>query len=152
MTEPGDAPAMPEAEFHWPTEDGPGEGGPGEDGPGEGAGQRPVLVGVASLLLVSVGFLEIVLATFVFAALGTTGLVLALPVGLLAAGAIVAAVRIRDRRSRNAALAVALITLIATPFTLGVGQFGLVVSVSLMVAIIALVRHRAWFAGTRPQG
>jgi hypothetical protein len=142
VTEPDDGPARPQAEFHWPT-----EGGPDEGGPGAGAGPRPVLVGVASLLLVSVGFLEVLLATLVFAALGTTALVLALPLGLLAAGAIVAAVRILARRSRNAALAVSLITLVVTPFTLGVGQIGLVVSVCLMVAIVALVRHRAWFRG-----
>jgi hypothetical protein len=96
------------------------------------------------------GFFEILTATLVFTAYGPNSLVVALPLGLLAAGAIVAAVRIRAGRSRSAALTVALVMLVAVPATLGVDVLGLVVGVSMMIATFALVRHRAWFGGTAP--
>lgn len=113
-------------------------------------GARPILVEVASLLFAGVGFFEILTATLVFTAYGPNSLVVVLPLGLLAAGAIVAAVQIRAGRSRSAALTVALVTLVAVPATLGLDLLGLLVGVSMMIATFALVRHRDWFGGTAP--
>jgi hypothetical protein len=121
-----------------------------DPGAGDRLSTRPILVEVASLIFARVGFFEILMATLIFTSYGLTSLVVGLPLGLLAAGAIVMAVRIRAGRSRRAALTVALVTLVAVPATLGVDLFGLAVGVSMMIATIALVRYRAWFGGTAP--
>jgi hypothetical protein len=74
-------------------------------------GARPILVEVASLLFATVGFLKILTATLVFTAYGPDSLGVALPLGLLVAGAIVAAGGSRAGGSRSAALTVALVAL-----------------------------------------
>ena len=114
-----------------------------------GAGPRPILVGVASLLLVGIGLVPLLLSALILSVGGPVA-IWSIPVGLLGAAAVVFGWRIRSGRARRPALVTAVCIGITAPYMLGIGLLGLPAIAGSLIALVALVRHRAWFEAGAP--
>jgi len=118
---------------------------------GEGLGDlatardRPVLVGVAGILLIDLGIVELLLAALVFLAYALSGAILWAPTAVLGVASIVLGVRIRRGRNRVAGLLVSVLTVVLAPLALGITLLGLGISLAAVVVVIGLVRHGDWF-------
>ena len=112
---------------------------------------RPILVGVASLLLLMLAAAELLLSVLLTALIlnGYKGPLLAsVGLALLAAWTIVIGVRIRGGRGWRSGLAVAIMAVLVAPQTI----LSIATLAAASIVIIALVYHRAWFAAARPPG
>jgi hypothetical protein len=109
------------------------------------AGPRPILVGIGSLLLVAAGVVQALVVTLIVAVYGAPALILGVPILIVAVADIIFGWRIRFGRDRRPALIAAFVTLLSAPFTLGTHVLGLTTIITSMIAIVALIRHRAWF-------
>ena len=112
---------------------------------------RPILVGVASLLLLMLAAAELLLSVLVTALIlnGYKGpLLVSVGLALLAAWTIVIGVRIRGGRGWRSGLAVAIMAVLVAPQT----ALSIATLAAASIVIIALVYHRAWFAAARPPG
>ena len=139
----GGGEAAPEAAA--PDEATPDEGGAVEEWPGP----RPILVGVASLLLLMLAAAELLLSVLLTALIlnGYQGPLLAsIGLALLAAWTIVVGVRIRGGRGWRSGIAVAIMSVLVAPQT----SLSIATLAAASIVIVALARNRAWFATTRP--
>ena len=109
------------------------------------AGPRPILVGVGGFVLIAVGAVQAFVATLYVSLFGAAGLLIAVPMAMLAIGDLVFGWRVRSGRSRGAAIGAAFVTSITAPWTLS-PLLALGSILGSLVALAALIRYRSWFA------
>ncbi len=108
------------------------------------AGPRPVLVGVGGFLLIAAGVVQLLVATLYVAVFGASGLLIGVPLSVLAVGDLLFGWQIRSGRSRGPAIGAAFITSITAPWTLS-PLLALATILCSLIALGALIRYRAWF-------